>query len=82
MCEAFYSPVKDVVVLGETVEAHERIQVEQSLKYSKPGATKLWNTASLKEVDQWMLGEEYGELHCTPSFLFTNTAFSVPQVPQ
>lgn len=50
-----------MVVLGETIEAHERIQVEQSLKYSKPGATKLWNTASLKEVDQWMLGEEYGE---------------------
>lgn len=79
--EAFYSPIKDVVVLGETIEAHERIQVEQSLKYSKPGATKLWNTASLKEVDQWMVGEEYGECTYTPSFLFTSTALPVPQVP-
>lgn len=61
-------------MLGETVQAHERIQVEQSLKYSKPGATKLWNTASLKEVDQWMLGEEYGKLH---TFLFiSSTPFS------
>lgn len=65
-------------MLGEAVKAHERIQVEQSLKYSQPGATKLWNTASLKEVDQWILGEEYGK--CTPFVSFTNAR--VPQVPQ
>ncbi|KAF3767773.1 hypothetical protein M406DRAFT_288979 [Cryphonectria parasitica EP155] len=58
--QAFYAPVRDVVVLGETIKAQERIQVEQSLKYSQLAATKLWNTASLEEVDSWMLGQEYG----------------------
>lgn len=59
--QAFYSPVTDVEVLGETIKAHERIQVEQSLKYSQPAATKLWHTASLEETDQWTFGDEYGE---------------------
>lgn len=58
--QAFYSPVRDVTVLGETIKAQERIQVEQSLKYSLPGANKLWNTAGLVEVNQWMLDQEYG----------------------
>lgn len=67
--QAFYSPVKNVTVFGETVRADERIQVEQSLKYSQAEAKTLWNTSSLKEVDQWMLGQEYGK--CThPLSLF------------
>lgn len=74
--QAFYSPVKDVTVLGQTVKAHERIQVEQSLKYSQPAATKLWNTASLEEVDQWTLGDEYGK--SKPSFVLShNTPVSL-----
>lgn len=59
--QAFYSPVKDVVIFGETIKAHERIQVEQSLKYSQAAATKLWNTAGLTEVDEWELDDEYGK---------------------
>lgn len=59
--QAFYSPVHDAVIFGETIKAHERIQVEQSLKYSQPAAAKLWNTAGLTEIDRWELGEEYGE---------------------
>ncbi|ROW14517.1 hypothetical protein VPNG_03158 [Cytospora leucostoma] len=58
--QAFYSPVRDVVVLGETIKANERIQVEQSLKYSQVAATKLWNMAGMTTVDQWSLGQEYG----------------------
>lgn len=65
--QAFYSPVKDAVIFGETIKAHERIQVEQSLKYSQPAATKLWNTAGLTELDKWELGEEYGKF--TPGFV-------------
>lgn len=67
--QAFYSPLKDVVVLGESIRAQERIQVEQSLKYSQFSLTKLWNGASLEEVDHWMLGQEYGM--STPSFILS-----------
>lgn len=59
--QAFYSPVQDAVIFGDTIKAHERVQVEQSLKYSQPAATKLWNTAGLAQIDKWALGEEYGE---------------------
>lgn len=53
--------MKDVVIFGETIKAHERIQVEQSLKYSQAAATKLWNTAGLTEADKWELDDEYGK---------------------
>lgn len=70
--QAFYSPVHDAVIFGETIKAHERIQVEQSLKYSQPAATKLWNTAGLTEVDKWEVGEEYGE-SMIPGFVLCYT---------
>lgn len=61
--QAFYSPVRDTTVLGETIKAHERIQVEQSLKYSKDGMQNLWRAAGVVESDRWMVeGDEYGEL--------------------
>lgn len=60
--QAFYSPVRDTKVLGETIKAHERIQVEQSLKYSKDGMQNLWRAAGVVESDRWMVdGDEYGE---------------------
>ncbi|KAK8051383.1 hypothetical protein PG993_002768, partial [Apiospora rasikravindrae] len=59
--QAFYSPVRDTTVLGETLKAHERIQVEQSLKYSKDGMQNLWRAAGVVESDRWMVeGDEYG----------------------
>ncbi|KAK7981934.1 hypothetical protein PG988_004172 [Apiospora saccharicola] len=59
--QAFYSPVRDTTVLGETIKAHERIQVEQSLKYSKDGMQNLWRAAGVVESDRWMVeGDEYG----------------------
>ncbi|KAK8028756.1 hypothetical protein PG991_005812 [Apiospora marii] len=61
--QAFYSPVRNTTVLGETIKAHERIQVEQSLKYSKDGMQNLWRAAGVVESDKWMVeGDEYGEL--------------------
>lgn len=61
--QAFYSPVRDVTVLGETIKAHERVQVEQSLKYSEDGMKKLWAEAGVVETDRWMTdGDEYGKL--------------------
>lgn len=50
------------MVLGETVKAQERIQVEQSLKYSEEGCRNLWRSAGMIEADRWMTeDEDYGE---------------------
>lgn len=59
--QAFYSPTRDVNILGETIKAHERIQVEQSLKYSEDGMKKLWAEAGVVETERWMTeNNEYG----------------------
>ncbi|ORY63132.1 C-type lectin protein [Pseudomassariella vexata] len=58
--QAAYSPIREVTVLGETIRAEERIQVEQSLKYSKEGMERLWNAAGLVEQATFMRGKEYG----------------------
>lgn len=76
--QAFYSPVRDVVVLGETIKANERIQVEQSLKYSQEAATKLWDMAHVTEVDQWAQDQEYGEL-IPDSTLYHFSSLVLPQ---
>lgn len=48
--------------MGEVIQPHERIFVEQSLKYSPAEATELWKRAGMTEVDQWRCVDEYGEL--------------------
>lgn len=59
--QAFYAPIRDTTVLGEKIRAHERVQVEQSLKYSEDGMKKLWNAAGVAESSRWMVdGDEYG----------------------
>ncbi|OTB00076.1 hypothetical protein M426DRAFT_244532 [Hypoxylon sp. CI-4A] len=71
--QAFYSPVRDTVVLGETIKAHERVQVEQSLKYSKEGCDNLWRAAGMIEANRWMTGDEDYGLHLLtkPSMSFS-----------
>ncbi|KAK6065870.1 duf323 domain protein [Seiridium cupressi] len=60
--QAFYAPVRDVTILGETIKSQERIQVEQSLKYSEDGMKKLWAEAGVVETERWMTdGDEYGK---------------------
>lgn len=60
--QAFYSPTRDVNILGEIIKAHERIQVEQSLKYSEDGMKKLWAEAGVVETERWMTeNNEYGK---------------------
>lgn len=76
--QAFYSPVRDVVVLGEMIKANERIQVEQSLKYSQEAATKLWDMAHVTEVDQWAQDQEYGEF-TSDSTLYHFSTLVLPQ---
>lgn len=58
--QAFYSPRKDTVVLGHLIRAHERIKIEQSLKYSAEESQLLWETSGLSEVAHWSKDHVYG----------------------
>ncbi|KAK9441665.1 DUF323 domain protein [Metarhizium brunneum] len=58
--QAFLSPLQEVNVLGSIIKPNERIQIEQSLKYSKIGAENLWKHAGLREIGIWTRGNEYG----------------------
>ncbi|KAI5868641.1 C-type lectin protein [Durotheca rogersii] len=61
--QAFYSPIHDTFVLGETIRAQERVQVEQSLKYSEDGCSNLWKSAGMIEANRWMTDDEDYGLH-------------------
>ncbi|RYP58026.1 hypothetical protein DL771_011362 [Monosporascus sp. 5C6A] len=59
--QAFCAPKRDIVVMGETIKAHERIQIEQSLKYSAEDRETLWNAAGLTEIERWTTEDgDYG----------------------
>ncbi|KAK0620319.1 C-type lectin protein [Immersiella caudata] len=58
--QAFYAPYRDTVVMGDLIRPHDRIQVEQSLKYSPAEAQKLWKLAGMTETAQWRHIDEYG----------------------
>ncbi|EGO59462.1 hypothetical protein NEUTE1DRAFT_145472 [Neurospora tetrasperma FGSC 2508] len=58
--QAFYGPTRDTMVMGELIRSHDRIQIEQSLKYSKEESERLWSTAGLEQVSEWTYGNEYG----------------------
>lgn len=58
--QAFVSPIRDTIVLGQHIKPSERIQIEQSMKYSGVGSDKLWQRAGLVEVERWTKGDEYG----------------------
>lgn len=58
--QAFLSPIRGTNVLGSAVQPHERILIEQSLKYSKAEYSRLWSMAGFTEVDGWCRGDEYG----------------------
>lgn len=71
--QAFFSPVRDTHVLGSVVKPHERIQIEQSLKYSPLGARKLWNSAGMAEAARWRAnehGKQPTHSFCWPGFVF------------
>lgn len=51
--QAFYSPVRNVNYKDVHFIAGERIQVEQSLKYSPEEAIQLWDRATLTETKRW-----------------------------
>jgi L-histidine Nalpha-methyltransferase / hercynylcysteine S-oxide synthase len=51
--QAFYSPLRDIHYQDIHFKAGERVQVEQSLKFSAEEAARLWEGAGLKEVGRW-----------------------------
>ena len=57
--QAFYSPLRDVVVEGSLIKAGERVRIEESHKYSATQSTKLWQAAGMMPRAQFgdMLGE-------------------------
>jgi len=59
--QAFYAPLCDTVVMGDLIRPHDRIQVEQSLKYSRTEADKLWKLAGMTETSLWSHHGDYGE---------------------
>jgi uncharacterized SAM-dependent methyltransferase len=59
--QAFYAPKRDTTVMGQRIRTHERIRVEQSLKYSKAEAEELWKRSGMEEIGQWRHRAEYGE---------------------
>lgn len=65
--QAFYSPMKDVVVDGAFIEAGTRIRVEESYKYSSSQSNKLWRKAGL--VQQACFGNSSNDYRKPPDFL-------------
>jgi len=51
--QAFYAPLYDIHFKDIHFKASERIQVEQSLKYSAEEASQLWEKSGLNEVGRW-----------------------------
>ncbi|KAM0236340.1 hypothetical protein ACHAPO_004972 [Fusarium lateritium] len=58
--QAFLAPTRPTDVLGSRIMPHERVWIEQSLKYSEEEKTKLWKLAGLTETGYWSRGDEYG----------------------
>lgn len=56
--QAFYAPIKDVYYKDIHFKAGERVQIEQSLKYSAEETAQLWRASELKEVARWSASSE------------------------
>lgn len=67
---AFYSPLHETEALGAVVKAHDRIQVEQSLKYSDDATKRLWNNAGMAEIVRWKNNEHGLHLLIKPRMPF------------
>lgn len=66
--QAFYSPLRDIDYKNFHFKAGERIQVEQSLKYSTEEANQLWNFAGLSHVKQWSASSDSYSTYLFASF--------------
>ncbi|KAL8944346.1 MAG: hypothetical protein Q9216_000531 [Gyalolechia sp. 2 TL-2023] len=59
--QAFYSPLKDLIIDGVYIEAGEKVRVEESYKYSSSQSDQLWCQAGL--VQQSCFTNSTGDYH-------------------
>ncbi|KAF6230914.1 hypothetical protein HO173_010822 [Letharia columbiana] len=71
--QAFYTPVRDVMVEGTLIRAEEKIRVEESYKYSLLQSDELWQRAGL--MVQARFGNRINNYHL---HLVSKQAFSYP----
>jgi len=75
--QAFYSPLRDIRYRDIQFKAGERIQVEQSLKFSAEEAAQLWKYSGLHEVGRWSASSDAYSKSCrSPILLFHNYRIS------
>lgn len=67
--------------MGELIRPHDRIQVEQSLKFSEEEAEQLWQTAGMIEIGQWKYQDEYGMFGSYPTCLKYGEPLPFREVP-
>lgn len=79
--QAFYSPIRDFHFRDIQFKTGERIQVEQSLKYSPEEAKHLWHTAGLNEINRWSASSDaYSEFYPRLSYLAFSRRMATAQV--
>lgn len=60
--QAFVSAIRDTTALGAVIKQGQRVQIEQSIKYSKIGCDNLWRAAGLRRSATWNGQQNYGAL--------------------
>ncbi|KAM0279843.1 hypothetical protein ACHAQH_004394 [Verticillium albo-atrum] len=79
--QAFYYPVRETTALGAVVKPHERVQIEQSLKYSPHEAKKLWHSAGMAGISLWQAKEHGLHMLMKPRMPFSLTASTYAATP-
>ncbi|KAF4630265.1 hypothetical protein G7Y89_g7876 [Cudoniella acicularis] len=83
--QAFVSPKRNVHYRGIRFMEEERIQIEQSLKYSPEETSKLWKNSGLREVDRWAASSDAYNIHFLAkdvmAFDSSPTAYAASTVP-
>lgn len=83
--QAFYSPSRNVQFKDVCFKAGERVQVEQSLKYSSQDAAQLWDAVGLKEIGRWSASSDAYNIHLLENkkmpFSLDPTIYSASVIP-
>lgn len=61
--QAFCSPIKHFHYKDIHIRTGERVQIEQSLKYSAAETRQLWSASGLKEVRRWSASSQAYNIH-------------------
>ncbi|KAL8921218.1 MAG: hypothetical protein Q9208_005829 [Pyrenodesmia sp. 3 TL-2023] len=83
--QAFYSPLKDLVIDGAYIEAGEKMRIEESYKYSPTQRDELWSSAGA--VQQACFGNSSNDYHLhvlakrTPALPLNPIEYAAQAVP-